>query len=203
MVRKYRFAAVLASTVLLFGCTMRSCSSRQDIPPEDQLHAYISRAVDITKMEQRQELVDLTTGPLKSALVNASEESFKRAYIDKRYDFRSFEIIEKREVEPAAKVQLDFKLIYKAWNAGENPERIPLTETVNRATLEYVHGQWAISSVENVNTSMDWEVGMPLDNVSTQGVKETDPPAEIQSSREQGNNEQGNPAGSEPAPEQK
>lgn len=189
MLLKRRLALLASSTLLLLGCTVQRCSSKRDIPPEDQLHAYISRAVDVTRPDQRQELVDLTTGSLRSAIVNASEESFKRAYIDKRYDFKNFEIVARRDVEPGRRVEIDFKLTYKSWSPGEQPDRIPLTETVNRAILEYDLGHWALASVESLTTSMDWEVGIPLEGVSTHGVSPEDPPKEIESSRSVGTDE--------------
>lgn len=183
MALKMRIAPLALAAFLFVGCTMRSCSDKRDIPPEDQLHAYVSRAVDVTKLEQRQELIDLTTGPLRSALVNASDESFKRAYIEKRYDFKAFEILERRDVDPGRRVEIDFKLVYRTWNSGEQPDRVPLSETLNRATLEYDYGHWALASVESLKSSMDWDVGLPLDNVSTEGVNPEDPPVEVESSR--------------------
>lgn len=179
-----RRIAVFASSLLMMGCSMQRCSSKKDVPPEDQLHAYISRAVDITRPEQRQELVDLTTGSLRAALINATDDSFKRAYIEKRYDFKNFEISERKEIEPGKRVEIIFKLVYKSWNAGESPDRIPLTSTSNRATLDYDHGQWALSNVESLNTAMDWEVGLPMGDVSTSGVSPDDAPKEVDSSRD-------------------
>ncbi len=164
---------------------MRGCGGGlKDIPPEDQLHSYISTAVNVTKPEQRQELVDLTTGPLKAALINATDETFKRAYIDKKYDFQKFEIVQRKDAPGGKETQVDFKLVYKSWNAGESPERAPLTDTDNRATLVYEHGQWAIAKVESLGSSFEWEVGLPMDDVSTQGVDPEGEPTEVQSSRE-------------------
>lgn len=102
----------------------------------------------------------------------------------KRYDFKNFEISERKEIEPGKRVEIIFKLVYKSWNAGESPDRIPLTSTSNRATLDYDHGQWALSNVESLNTAMDWEVGLPMGDVSTNGVSPDDAPKEVDSSRD-------------------
>jgi|GEM_PF-6512363 len=165
---------------------MRGCSGRGrvDIAPEDQLHAYINTAVNVTKSEQRQDLLDLTTGELKGSLINASEETFKRAYIDKKFDFKSFDIVQRKDAPGGKETQVDFKLVYKSWSAGESSDRAPLLETTNRATLEYEHGQWAISKVESLGSSFEWEVGLPMDDVSTKGVNPDDAPKEIESSRD-------------------
>lgn len=183
MIRSLKRVFTFLFVFLICGCSIGRCSARKDIPPEDQLHAYISRAIDVTKMEQRQELVDLTTGALRSALINASDESFKKAYIDKHYDFKAFEIVSKNEDIPGERILIDFRLLYKSWNAGEQPDRVPVVDTKNRATLVYEHGRWAIFNVESLESTMDWEVGLPLDNVSTKGVDENTPPVEVDSSR--------------------
>ena len=188
---QFRSFLISTSVMLSAGCSMRGCTGEtKDIPPEDQLHSYISMAVNVTLPEQREELVSLTTGALKSALVNASEESFKKAYIDKKYDFKTFEIVSRKDNPDSKEIELDFKLVYRSWHAGEPPDRAPLLETVNRANMVYDHGQWALSRVESLSSSFEWEVGLPMDGVSTTGVKPEDPPVEIESSREQNIEEQ-------------
>ena len=180
-----RFMTLAIGTLVTIGCTMRSCSSRKDISPEDQLHSYINTAVNITTPEERDSLLSLTSGELKRSISAATEEAFKTAYIDKKYDFRGFEIVERRDIEPEKVVELDFRLNYKSWAAGEEPELVPFVETLNRAKLVYEQGRWAIANVQSLETSFDWEVGLPLDNVDTTGVSPDDVPKEIQSSREQ------------------
>jgi hypothetical protein len=181
----FRAVGLFVASAVLLGCTMRGCSgAREDIPPEDQLHAYITIAVNVTTPEQRQELAELTSGALKAAIVNASPESFKRAYIDKKYDFRSFDVLARNDLPGGKETQIDFKIVYKSWNSGESGDRAPVVEISNRATLVYENGQWAISKVESFGSNFEWEVGLPMENVSTEGVNPDSPPKEIESSRE-------------------
>jgi hypothetical protein len=189
--RTLRAAGLFLFSATLLGCSLRGCSSsREDIPPEEQLHSYIQSAVNVTRPEQRQDLIDLTTGALKAGLVNATEETFKRAYIDKKYDFKEFQIIQRKDAPGGKETQIDFKLVYKAWSAGETAERAPLTETTNRATLVYEHGQWAISKVESLGTNFEWDVGLPMDGVKTEGITPETPPVEVETSRDASEKEQ-------------
>jgi hypothetical protein len=186
-----RMCAKLLLTLVMVGCLPKACTGGpNDISPEDQLHSYIKAAVNITKPEHRNDLVGLTTGGLKAALVNASEETFKRAYIDKKYDFRGFEVMSSKQSDDGKETTIDFKLTYRSWNAGEPEDRAPVTQTTNRATLQYEHGQWALSKVESLSSQFDWEVGLPMDDVKTDGVKPEDAPVEVQSSRDQVQEEQ-------------
>jgi hypothetical protein len=182
----HRSKLFLASLLLLVGCSMQKCGGGAygDISPEDQLHSYITTAVNVTKPEQKEDLLNLTSGPLRAALVNTTPESFKKAYIDKKFDFKTFEIINRKEGASSKEVLIEFRLKYKSWNAGENSERMPIVETTNRATMFYEKGQWNIYRVESQGTNFDWEIGLPLDDVSSAGVKPEDAPKEIESNRE-------------------
>lgn len=186
-----RFFLATSLIAALTGCT-RGCSRGDDIPPEEQLHTYISQAVNVTKNADRQELINRTSGNLKSALVNMSDEAFKRAYIEKKYDFRTFEIIERKDLGEK-EVTIDFRLQYKAWNSGERPERSPLIDTRNRAYLVYELGHWAIAKVESLQSDFEWEEGLPMDDVKGEELKPGEEPKTIESSREEP------PAGEAPA----
>lgn len=179
----HRLAALISLVFLIVGCSVKSCSSRANIPPEEQLHKYIDTAVNITSYEEKEELISLTAGELRRAISAAKKEAFMAAYVQKKYDFRAFEVVERRDVEPDKVVELDFRLNYKSWNSGEEPDLVPYVETLNRATMIYQYGQWSLANVESLESSFDWEVGLSLDNVDTTGVSPDDEPVEIISPR--------------------
>jgi hypothetical protein len=184
-----RLLVVMAALVTASGCSFRGCSSKKDIAPEDQLHSYITTAVNVTSSEDKEKLIELTSGELRRAISSASEEAFQKAYIEKKYDFRGFELVERRDIEPGKTLELDFRLNYKSWSTGEEPDLVPFVETLNRAVLTYEHGRWVISNVQSLETSFDWEVGLPLDNVDTTGITPETPPVQIRSSREEAEDE--------------
>ncbi len=186
-----RFLLATSLIAALTGCT-RGCSQGEDIPPEEQLHSYISHAVNVTKNSDRQELINRTSASLKSNLVNMSDEAFKRAYIEKKYDFRTFEIIERKDLGEK-EVTIDFRLQYKAWNSGERPERSPLLDTRNRAYMVYELGHWTIARVESLQSDFEWEEGLPMDDVKGEELKPGEEPKTIESSRDEP------PAGETPA----
>lgn len=179
-----QFTTLALGVFILSGCTMRSCSAKKDIAPEEQLHSYINTAVNVTSLEEKEKLIALTSGDLRRAISSATDDAFTTAYINKRYEFRGFEIVERRDITPGELIELDFRLNYKSWSSGEEPHLVPFVETLNRAQLVYEHGRWAIASVKSLETSFDWEVGLPLDDIDTTGVSPEDEPKEINSSRE-------------------
>jgi hypothetical protein len=167
--------ALIASFVLLGACGPTLCSKRSDIPPENQLHRYIELAVNITRMEQREELESLTTGEFRDQLSSASPEAFKRSYLDRRYDFEDFEVTDKRVVRPDKEVHLEYRVKFRSWYSGEEKTRAPQQDIKSLAVMNYTNGQWAIASIRPLDSTFNFEFGLPLEGVSTQGVTEDSP----------------------------
>ncbi|MFZ9520057.1 MAG: hypothetical protein ACO3A4_06215 [Silvanigrellaceae bacterium] len=165
-----RWIVLSVGLFLFLGCGPVRCSSRVDVPPEQQLRSYIDLALNITRMEQREELENLTTGEFRDNLTSSTPEAFKKAYLDRRYDFAVFESLSTNEIEPGREIQIEYRLKFKSWSVGEQKERAPLQEVRSLATMKYTHGQWAIASIKPLDTEYNWDVGLPLEGISTQGV---------------------------------
>lgn len=161
---------LLALFVLFVGCGPKRCGGQDNIPPEEQLRNYIDLAVNITRLEQREELETLTTGEFRDTLTSLSEEAFKQSYLDRRYEFDEFEIIGNTEVEPKKEIQIEYRVKFRSWVTGEDKTRAPVQDVKSVATLKYSQGQWSIASIRPVDTNFNWDVGLPLDGVSTKGV---------------------------------
>ena len=160
------------------GCGPKRCNSLSDIPPEEQLRTYIDLAVNIIRMEQREELEGLTTGEFKDSLTALSAEAFKSSYLDRRYEFDEFEFLQKTEIEPKKEVQIEYRVKFRTWITGEDKTRAPVQEITSVATLKYSQGQWAIADIKPTDTNFNWDVGLPLDGVLTRGVLLDEPEAE-------------------------
>jgi hypothetical protein len=161
---------MMASFTLLVACGPTWCSKRSDVPPESQLHRYIELAVNITRMEQREELESLTTGAFRDQLSSSSPEAFKRSYLDRRYDFEDFEVTGKTIVRPDKEIHLEYRVKFRTWLSGEDASRAPQQDIKSIAVMNYTNGQWAIASIRPLDTSFNFEFGLPLEGVSTEGV---------------------------------
>lgn len=159
------------------GCGPVRCAggSRVDVAAEEQLRSYIDLAVNITRIEQREELESLTTGDFRDRLTSASPEAFKKSYLDRRYEFEVFEIISKNEVEANRETQLEYRVKFRTWLTGEDKARAPVQELKSIATMLYTKGQWAIAAIKPINSEYSWDVGLPMEGVSTQGVTSDSP----------------------------
>lgn len=159
-------------------------------PPENQLHRYIELAVNVTRMEQREELESLTTGEFRDQLSSASPEAFKRSYLDRRYKFDDFEVTGKTVVRPDKEIHLEYRVKFTTWLSGEDGSRAPEQDIRSVAIMNYTNGQWAIASIRPLDTSFNFEFGLPLEGVSTEGVNVdspvADPYAEVDSQNQGG-----------------
>lgn len=152
---------------------------RQDVPPENQLHTYITRAVNASVPDDRDGIIELTADPLRAALANLSPTDFKKAYLDTKFEVQTFEILQRQDLSEK-EIHMDFRIVYRSWTAGEVPDRVPTVDTRNRAILKYEFGRWALANVESLESNFHWEIGLSLDDVeATDG-----PPVEVVSSRD-------------------
>lgn len=166
---------ILLGAVLFVGCGPVRCGKREDVAAEEQLRNYIDLAVNITRMDQREELESFTTGEFRDQLTSSSVEAFKKSYLERRYVFEVFEVTNKTEVEAGREVQLEYRVKFRSWLTGEDKARAPVQEVSSIATMKYTNGHWAIASIKPVNSEFNWDVGLPLEGVSTQGVTESSP----------------------------
>ncbi|MEN9810982.1 MAG: hypothetical protein RLZZ488_2549 [Pseudomonadota bacterium] len=166
---------ILLGAVFFVGCMPVRCGKREDVAAEEQLRNYIDLAVNITRMDQREELESYTTGEFRDQLTSSSVESFKRSYLERRYEFEVFEVTNKTEVEAGREVQLEYRVKFKSWLTGEDKARAPVQEVSSVAIMKYTNGHWAIASIKPLNSEYNWDVGLPLEGISTQGVNENSP----------------------------
>lgn len=178
--RLKRIMMAVGGFLVTTGCTGGGCS-RLDIPPEEQLQSYIERAVNVTLPEDRERIVELTADPLKSALTNLSASDFKKAYIDTKFEVQTFEVLQRADTGEK-ECEIDFRIVYRSWLPGENPERAPLVDTRNRAIMQYEYGRWALANVESLDSEFRWEIGLSLDDVEAAPPEAT--PVEVTSSRD-------------------
>jgi hypothetical protein len=161
-----RFSLFL-SLFMFVGCGPRSCSQRSDISAEEQLRSYIDLAVNITRSEQREDLESLTTGEFRDQLASNSPEAFKKAYLDRRYEFEEFEVTGRSDVVPEKEVELEYRVKFRSWMSGEDRSRAPMQEIKSLARMKYTRGQWAIAAIRPIDTQYNWDVGLPMAGVST------------------------------------
>ena len=146
-----------------------------DVSAEEQLRSYIDLAVNITRMDQREELESFTTGEFRDHITSASPEAFKESYLNRRFEFDEFEVTSKKEVDPQREVHLEYRVKFRSWLTGEDKARSPSQDVKSLAVMKYTNGQWAIASIKPLDSSYNWDVGLPMDGVSTQGITPDSP----------------------------
>lgn len=171
--------SLLLGLLVFAGCGPRSCSPKSDISAEEQLRSYIDLAVNITRTEQREDLESLTTGEFRDQLSSTSPEAFKKAYLDRRYEFEEFEILGRSEVVPERELELEYRVKFRSWVTGEDRTAAPMLEIKSLARMKYTNGQWAIASIRPIDTEYNWDVGLPMAGVSTKDLPPEDPSPEV------------------------
>ena len=154
-------ARVSLAVVLLFfiGCTKMCGPNRMEMTPEEVVEAYLNLSLNMNSIEDKSKLVNLTIGNLRTALLEASDETFEKAFINKNFNLESYSVVERRDRTPR-ETEITFLLSYK--NLGKNrevqPDKAPHITTENTVAVIKHKGAWAIKDVLGKKTSIDFPV---------------------------------------------
>lgn len=177
--RKIRLVS-LFSFLLLMGCTKMCSSGREAMTPEEVVQAYLDISLNMTEIGQKQELLKLTTGNLKSALEGASDELVTSAFIKQDFKLDRYSVVERRDRTPR-ETEITFYLSYRNLGADKSMplENAPQTTTENTVSVVKRDGAWSISDVLGKKTSIDFILGdeiKPLAGGSDPGPAEETAP---------------------------
>jgi len=169
----FKWASILTLSLSLLGC-VRSCEGkREGLPPEKVVESYLNTALNMRRVEQREELLQFTTGRLKEALASASEETIKSAYVNRHYEIESYAVIERRDRTPR-ETEITFRLRYKDLGTADarptDTKSAPTVQTENSVALIKEKGAWFIRDVVGAKTSIDFPVSQENEIRAKPGV---------------------------------
>jgi len=141
----------------LIGCTGMCSKKRQDLTPEEVVQTYLDISLNMQSLNQKALLVNLTTGNLRDALEQASDEVFTSAFITQNFHLESYSVVERRDRTPR-ETEITFLLTYR--NLGQDrstkPEDAAQTKTENTVSVVRYKGAWAIRDVLGKHTTIDF-----------------------------------------------
>lgn len=146
--------------ILLFlavsACTPMCQKRHEDMSSEEVLKKYLDIAFNMNNLNQKDELLNYTTGELKSALAGADSETIKAAYLDKKFQLLSFAIVQREDFTPR-----ESKITYllKFRETTTNPpdfSQAPLITNENTVTMIREDNKWLINQVVGSESTFDF-----------------------------------------------
>ena len=151
------YAKLIFTFLFLAGCTGMCDKNRKDLTPEEVVQAYLDISLNMTSLEDKARLLNLTTGNLKNSIEQATDETIRNAYINRRYHLEAYSVVERRDRTPR-ETEITFVLTYR--DLGNSPEAKPAESaqvtTENTVSVVRLKGAWAIRDVLGKNTSIDF-----------------------------------------------
>ena len=151
--------ALALSMLAVMSCTKSCGKNHKSMSPEQVVEAYLNVSLNMGSVEERENLVVYTTGPLKAAIVAAPESAIKEAYIDRKLKLISYSVLERRDRTPR-ETEITFKLSF------QDPSR-PQTDlqakeatvtTENTVAVVRENSLWLIRDVIGAKTTIDFAV---------------------------------------------
>ena len=178
--RGFRTLAHLATLCLLLaGCAKFCGQSHKDMTPEQVVEAYLNIAFNMEVPSERTRLASLTAGKLRQAIDTAPEEIIKAAYVDRRYNLKSYSVIERRDRTPR-ETEITFRLVYSDLGSVTSPvaaDAAALVTTDNTVNVIREKGIWYIQDVVGSKTAIDFPLSAEGRIEAKPGVVGPDPDA--------------------------
>lgn len=144
--------------VSLSACTKFCVKAPEDYTPEEVLESYLDLALNVTSVDQKEEMMEWTTGDMASALAGATDETFRTAYIDRKYDVSRFSVVRRMDQTPR-ETEITYLLEYRDLGLrGAEGSDATLVEVENTVSLIREKGVWRIDEVVGSKTTFDFAV---------------------------------------------
>jgi hypothetical protein len=145
--------------VFLASCTKMCGKSRSEMNPEEVVEAYLNISLNMKVVEQKEDLLKLTTGTLKSAILQSDNETLQKAFIDKTYILETYSVVERRDRTPR-ETEITFRLEYRDLgdDATAKADDAPKIITENTVSVVREDKAWFIKDVLGKKTSIDFPV---------------------------------------------
>lgn len=155
-----RFISLL---VMFSGCTKMCAKQHRDMSPEEVVETYLNTALNMTNLEEREDLLNLTTDTLKADIAGASEQSIREAYIDRHYRVERYSVVQRRDRTPR-ETEITFELQFQDLGADskQNLAKVPVTTVEKTVSVIRENQLWLISKVVGNKTSIEFPIDTEL-----------------------------------------
>ena len=150
--------SLLVATLAIVGCTKMCGIKRSGMTPEQVVEAYLQVALNMDSVNDRDILLDYTTGNLKNAIESAAPETIKAAYVDRKYTLKTYSVVQRNDRTPR-ETEIVFQLEYLDHGTTSNTdETAPTVTTENTVSVIKEGGTWYIRDVVGNKTGIDFPV---------------------------------------------
>lgn len=172
---KLRLVAMFASLLVLASCAKMCGTSRQDMTPEQVVEKYLEISLNMKDPTDKQKLLELSTGNLKSAIASASDDMIKEAFVDKNYILENYSVVERRDRTPR-ETEITFSLTYADLGKSKQHSKTDAPKVTTENTVSVVKEKkiWLMKDVIGKKTSIDFPI-VKGEIIKPEG---TPPPAE-------------------------
>ncbi|MFK7825116.1 MAG: hypothetical protein AB8G05_13250 [Oligoflexales bacterium] len=141
---------------VMTACSTMCTKSHEEMSAEEVVETYLDYALNITDVSEKEELMEYTTGNLEAALAGADNETFRKAYVERKYKITRFSLLERRDRTPR-ETEITFQLTYKDIADGNTDVKsAPEVTTENTVAVIKEKGKWLVREVVGNKTTFDF-----------------------------------------------
>ena len=142
--------------VLVVGCASTCQKTRDDLTPEEVVEQYLELVFNMERIDQKNDLLELSTGSLRAALAGATDDTIQEAYIRERYQLQRFSVVERRDRTPR-EVEVTYEIVYREKEEGNADFQMANTvQTENTVSVIRENRRWYIRAVLGSKTTIEF-----------------------------------------------
>ena len=142
---------VLVLFVLLSACTGSKTAQNG---PQKTLTEYVEKSFAVKAINDKKDLLNLTTGEVKKLLEGIDEKSFLDQFLHSKRSFVALRVKDERKMNDT-KYTITYELVFNEQsNDSKNPNKSQVTSK-KYALFELESGVWKISEVRNLKTLIE------------------------------------------------
>lgn len=146
-----KMAGTVFPAILLLALSACNKKSEQPTTPEGSLETYVKTAFNAKSADDRQKLLDLSTGEARAWLETMSPEDFKKQFVDNSMVLQNFKAKDLRKEQSG-----DVSLVYElAFRDGKTPNAAAYTNRKIAYLTKDEKGEWKIKATKNIKSFVE------------------------------------------------
>ena len=149
--------------VVVAGCNRGCSKSHNEMTPEEVVEAYLDASLNAQSLSDKELILEYTTGALRSSIAQASDEEFKRSYIERDIKLEAYAVVQSKKRtlrETEITYELRFKNLLEPNDKGElvkiKESEAALINSENTVSVVREDRLWLIKDVLGNKTSMEF-----------------------------------------------
>lgn len=158
-----KYVVMTSIFILIAGCNRGCSKSHNDMTPEEVVEAYLDTSLNIRSLDEKDNILQYTTGALRKSIAQATDDDFRTSYINRKILLDAYAVVQSKKRtlrETEITYELRFRNLLEQGPDGKlvdiKPEEAAVITSENTVSVVREDRLWLIKDVLGNQTSMEF-----------------------------------------------